>query len=128
MVRSIYVLTHHDAKDANEPHHRTAVLACFYLVVDRLPLVGALYGCSSFVDPFPCLSIARDRRKESGIILGIGAYASPVCGCRARGIAHANAPFHQGTPVLEFGTGCVIRQVFLKKFGAIFPQEPIENS
>lgn len=67
MVPDIHALTDHDAKDANEPHLRTAVLTRFELVVDLLSIVGALCSCPSFVDPFGRKVSTERHRVMSGI-------------------------------------------------------------
>ena len=59
-IPSVYVLAHHNAVDAYEPHHGRAVPAGFELVVDLLSLIGTLNGGAAFVSQLPF--VRRQRR------------------------------------------------------------------
>ena len=78
------MLAHHDSEDPDEPHLRTTMSGGFKLIVNLLSLVGTFNRRSTFVDTVPLVAVAGDRRKQAGIILGVGVNAPTIGRVRTR--------------------------------------------
>lgn len=101
-VPRIHVLADHNAVDANIPHLRGTVTACFQLVVDLFPLVGTFHCSTAFIRQFPSLRIARCLRKQTRIILALRVEGTSILGCGARCITRTlGASRHLGTEPFE---------------------------
>jgi len=106
------VLTHHDSKNPDQPHLRTAVSGGFEFIVNFLSLVGTFHGCSTLVDAEPLVAITSDRWKQTRIVLGIGVDAPSVGRIRTRRIAGANALLHERTTIFASCSRMVVPVIF----------------
>lgn len=78
LIPGVYVLTHSNTVDADGPHHGTAILGSFELIILFFSLITSLGGCSTFVDTGPFVAVTGDGWEQARIILGVCVYASSV--------------------------------------------------
>lgn len=79
-IPCIHVLAHHDAVEADVPHHGGTMATGFQMVIDLLPLVGAFDGSTPFVNGLPLVGRPSDFGEQARIVLGMRVVRSSVLG------------------------------------------------